>query len=615
MLQSMRSAAKYVWILLIIFFIGGFLLYETSGLIGRQQVTTGTSVGSVNGEDITYAEWTAASRSLTEQAQQQQGRSLTLDEIRQIEDEAFEQIVSERLLAQEIEERGITVTDEEIRVAARTNPPPQFLNSPELQTEGRFDPEKYARFLQSPAAQQGGLLYSLEQYYRREIPRQKLFARVAQDVYVTDAELWSTWQDRRDSAQVSYVLVPADTIADSAVTVTDAEVRQFYDRFRTEFSRPGRAVVTVVAVPRVITAADTVAARNRAAALRQEILGGTPFEDVARRESADSGSAQNGGSLPRGTVDDYVAEFQAGARATAVGQISEPVQSPFGFHLIRVDERVGDTLSLRHILVPIGQSDSSATRTDRLADQLAAAAANGEEEAGARLDSAARTLGLTPVRYQVAEGQNLIAEGRYVPDVAAWAFSGAQPGETSDLISADDGYYVARLDSLRLGGQQSYDDVREEIRTTLAREKKVEKVMPAAQAIAQAAVSGSLESAAQSQGRTVQQTPWFTRVSGAPGLGSATRAVGAAFALPVGAVGKPVSAENAAVVMRVDQRIEADSAAWAAQKMIQRMQVLQQLRDTRLRQYLTSLRKEADVDDKRAQVRAAGRSIEQTQVP
>ena len=99
MLQSMRSAAKYVWILLIIFFIGGFLLYETSGLIGRQQVTTGASVGSMNGEDITYAEYTAASRSLSEQAQQQQGRALTLDELRQIEDEAFEQIVSERLLA------------------------------------------------------------------------------------------------------------------------------------------------------------------------------------------------------------------------------------------------------------------------------------------------------------------------------------------------------------------------------------------------------------------------------------------------------------------------------------------------------------------------------------
>lgn len=613
MLQSMRSAAKYVWILLIIFFIGGFLLYETSGLIGRAPVTTGSVVGTVNGEDITYAEWTNAVRALTEQ-QQQQGRSLTLDEIRQLEDEAFEQLVNEKLLAQEIRERGIQVTDEEIIAAAQLNPLPQFLQSPELQTEGRFDPEKYRRFLASPAAQQGGLLFGLEQYYRREIPRQKLFARISQDVYVTDGELWATYQDRADSAQVSYVLFPADTVADSSVTVTDAEIREFYERYRREFRRPGRAVVTVVSVPRTITAGDTTAARERAQRLRQEVLGGASFEDVARRESADSISGQQGGALPRGTLDGYVTEFQAGARATAVGQISEPVLSPFGFHLIKVDERAGDTLSLRHILVPIAQSDSSAVRTDRLADRLAAAAANADVGTGARLDSAAASLQLPVATHAIAEGQNLIAEGRYVPDVSAWAFGGAQVGETSDLITADDGYYVARLDSLRQGGEQSLDEVRGEIRARLARDKKVEKVMPAAQALAQAAVAGSLESAAQAKGMTVQQTPFFTRVGGAPGLGSATQAIGAAFGLPVGAVSAPVPSDVAAVVLRVDRRIEADSTAWAAQKELQRMQVTQVLRDQRLRQYLTSLRQEADVEDKRAEIRAATRGLEQQQL-
>lgn len=611
MLQSMRSAAKYVWILLVIFFIGGFLLYETSGLIGRAPVTTGTAVGTVNGEDITYAEWTATSRALTDQQQQQSGRSLTLDELRQIEDEAFEQLVSEHLLAQEIRERGIRVTDDEVIAAAQLSPLPQFAQMAELQTDGRFDPDKYRRFLASPAAQQGGLLYSLEQHYRREIPRQKLFSRVTQDVYVTDGELWATWQDRRDSAQVSYVRFPTDTIADSAVAVSDAEIRQFYDRYRTEFTRPGRAVVTLVAVPRRITAADSAASRERAQRLRQDILAGASFEEVAERESADSISARQGGSLGRGTVDNYVAEFQAGARATPVGQISEPVLSPFGYHLIRVDERAGDTLALRHILVPISQSDSSAVRTDRMADQLAAAAANADE--GAKLDSAAASLQLPISRHELAEGQSLVADGRYVPDVSAWAFGGVQPGETSDLITAEDGYYVARLDTLRQGGQQSLADVRDDIRARLAVDKKIEMMTPVAQTLARAAAGSTLEAAALAQGRTVEQTPFFTRVGGAPGLGSATRAIGAAFGLPVGAVSAPVAADGAVVVLRVDRRIEADSAAWAAQRELQRLQVTQVLRDQKLRQYLTSLRAEADVKDKRAAVRAASRGLEQQQ--
>ena len=48
MLQSMRSAAKYIWIILVIAFVGGFLLVETSGLLGRAPVTTGTAVGEGN---------------------------------------------------------------------------------------------------------------------------------------------------------------------------------------------------------------------------------------------------------------------------------------------------------------------------------------------------------------------------------------------------------------------------------------------------------------------------------------------------------------------------------------------------------------------------------------
>ena len=58
-------------------------------------------------------------------------------------------MVSELLLQQEYEKRGIRVTDQEIIDAARFSPPPQFYSTPELQTDGRFDPVKYERFLQS----------------------------------------------------------------------------------------------------------------------------------------------------------------------------------------------------------------------------------------------------------------------------------------------------------------------------------------------------------------------------------------------------------------------------------------------------------------------------------
>ena len=109
--------------------------------------------------------------------------------------------------------------------------------------------------------------------------------------------------------------------------------------------------------------ADTAAARDRAAAIRAEVAGGAKFEDVAQRESADSVSGARGGDLGRGPRGRFVPEFETAAYALEPGELSQPVQTQFGYHVIRVDEKKGDTLALRHILVRIGQSDSTAAQT------------------------------------------------------------------------------------------------------------------------------------------------------------------------------------------------------------------------------------------------------------
>ena len=394
MLQSMRSAAKYIWIVLIVAFVGSFLLYETSGLAGRSPVTTSTAIASVNGEDVLLTSWQNAVTSLEQQQQQQLGRGLTLDERKTLEDRAYDELVTELLLQQEYKRRGITVTDDEILEAARLAPPPQAMQSPDLQTDGRFDISKYQRLLGSPMARQSGMLAGLEAYYRNEIPKQKLFDQIASDAYVSDERLWQIYRDRSDSAQVSYVLVGQTALTDTAVTVTDAEISQFFDRNPKRFTRPGRAVVSLLTVPRTVTAADSADAKVRIEKLRAEIVGGAKFEDVAKRESTDSVSGANGGSLGKGGRGRFTPNFETAMYGLKPGELSQAVLTPFGWHLIRVDSKSGDTLDVRHILVSIGQSDSSATRTDRRADSLASKA--GSQEDPEAFDAAAKMLGLSP---------------------------------------------------------------------------------------------------------------------------------------------------------------------------------------------------------------------------
>jgi peptidyl-prolyl cis-trans isomerase D len=602
----MRSLAKYIWVLVALVFVGGFLLYETSGLMGRTPITPTTPVAVVNGHEIRYNDWVTRVQNEIQAQQQNQGRTLTQDDTRRIEQTVFDQMVAEVLLSQEYRRRHIMVTDDEIKEYARFAPPSWITTAPELQTEGRFDPEKYQRLLASPQARQGGLLVSLENYYRTEIPREKLFDQVAAGVYVTDAELWRAWRDQHDSAQVSYVAFRAALDTGAVKSISDSDIQKYFDAHKAQFQRQGRALLSVVTIPKTISAADTAAARERAEKLRAEIVGGAKFEDVAKRESADTVSGQQGGSLGRGGKNRFDAQFEKAAYALKVGEVSTPVLTPFGYHLLRVDEHKGDTLALRHILVRIQPSDSSASATDRRADELStlAASTTGQPK---KLDSAATKLGIPVQKVIAIEDEPATLNGSPVPSVSAWAFGGAHPGETSELFDDEHGYYLARLDTIFEGGEPALGSVREEVRGRLAMERKVDQLVGDAERFASAAAGTSLEDAATKQNLKVTQSPMFTRAAFVPGLGQYSEAVGAAFALPTGAVSAPVKTTEAVFVLRVDKRVMADSAAWAKQKDLQRQQRLGTVRQQKIQLFLEDLRKSAKLDDRRKTINATVR--------
>ena len=601
MLQTMRSSAKVVMWILLASFVGGFLLVETSGLLGRGAVTPTTAVATVNGTDILYTDWQRRSQQLVQQEQQAQaGRSLTQDEITRIDNQAFDDMVAEILLEQEYRRRGITVSDAELQDYARFAPPQWVRSAPDLQTEGTFDPAKYQRLLASSQARQSGLLVALEQYFRSEVPKQKLFEQVTSGIFVPDAELWRSWQDATDSASVSFVAYrPKLTAADS--NVSDDELRKYYEAHRSEFDRPAHATLSVLYIPRLVSPADSAAVRTRINALRAEIAGGSRFEDVAKRESSDSVSAAQGGSLGKTTRGRLVPEFEKVAYALKPGELSQPVLTQFGYHLIKLDARAGDTLSLRHILLRIEPSDSSAAKVDREADQLARIAASSDQPA--KFDEAARTLKLAPFTVAVSEGEPAQHDGKYVPSVSAWAFNGAKVGESSDLFDAEDGYYLARLDSLTAGGK-SFDAVKSAVRERVAIARAVERTVPDAQALSQAARGASLESAAAAKGVTVTKSGLTTRGGLAQQLGGLGEAVGAAFALPVNTVSAPVRQSDGVFVMRVDTRKPADRAAFETQKNDLRARRVQQLRQQRVQMFLDDLRKSAKVTDSRKEINA-----------
>jgi peptidyl-prolyl cis-trans isomerase D len=604
-LQTMRSAAKYVWLFIALAFVGGFLFVQTSGLLGRTTVGPTTAVAVVNGHEILYNDYVKQYQEDVQNEQQRSGRSLSEDEVRRVQNASFDRMVMDVLLQQEYERRGIVVTDDEIKQYAAVLPPPWVQQAPELQTDGQFDMQKYRRLLTSSYAKQSGLLAGLEQYYRTEIPRRKLLDQIASGIYVTDAELWRIWRDQHDSAQVSFVDFRPQPDSALAKSISESDLKDYFDKHKEQFRRTGRAVLSVVEIPRTVTAADSAAVRAHAIALRNEILGGAKFEDVAKRESADSASGANGGDLGRGAKGRFVPQFEQAANALKVGEISQPVLTQFGYHLIRLDDRKGDTLALHHILLRIQPSDSNEARIDRSADDLSKMAATSEQ--GAKLDSAAKKLGLHEFKVVATEDQPANYEGRTIPSVSAWAFGGAHAGETSELFDDETGYYLARLDSLSEGGDPNFEAVKGAVRQQVAQERALDRLTPKAQQLASAAATSGLEAAAAQQHLNVQHSPLFTRGTFVPGLGQFNEAIGAAFGLPVQAVSAPVRTSDALFVLRVDKRVQADSAAWLKQVDQQRQVRLQQLQQQRVQLFLQDLHDSAKIDDRRKKINASVR--------
>jgi peptidyl-prolyl cis-trans isomerase D len=594
----MRSSAKFVFWILAVAFIGGFLLFQTSGLIGSTPVTSTTAVATVNGSDILYLDWQRRSQQLIQQAQQSEGRSLTQDDQRRLENQAYDEMVADLLLQQEYKRRGIIVSDDEIRDYARFAPPSWVRTAPDLQTDGRFDPAKYQRLLASSQARQTGLLVALEQYFRSEVPKEKLFEQVTSGVYVTDADLWRAWQDANDSASINFVAFrPNPTGADTIISSSD--LHAYYDAHKAEFDRPGHAVLSVLYIPRTVTAADSAAARDKAAKLRAEIAGGAKFEDVAKRESSDSISAMQGGDLGKGPKGRFVPDFEKAANSLKPGELSQPVLTQFGYHIIKLDSRSGDTLALHHILVRIAPSDSNAAQVDRKADALAKLV--GGSDQAAKFDEAAKSMGITPFKVPAFENTPASYGGRSIPSVSAWAFNGARVGESSDLFDGEDGYYIARLDSIAPGGK-TFDAVQAMVRQRVAIDRAIEREIPAATKFAQAARASSLDAAASAAKVKVESTGMVTRSGAARAFGSLGEAIGSAFVAPLNEINGPVRQQDAVFVTRTDARKPSDKEAFEKQKDALRANRLAQLRQQRIQVYLEDLRRSSNITDRRKDI-------------
>ena len=592
MMSQMRAHTKWIMLITAFAFVGLMVFQWGMDITGRTGLSIG-EIGSVNGVAVSYEEYNFTYNRLLDQIQDSQEDPITSQQISDIEDATWDEVVNQALIRQELRRRGIEVTDEEIRSAARFSPPPELRLSAAFQTDGAFDIQKYRDFISSPTVDNRVLL-QLEAYYRDIIPRGKLLRQVSSDVYVTDAALWQDYKDRNERISVRYIpLNPTQRIADSLVTVTPDEVEEYYDENRDEFAIPAQAPVRVVVLNKAPTPADTASAGETAAELRQEIRDGVDFEEILGRPRISTGS----GDLGWFTEDRMVPEFSAAAFTAAKGDITEPVRTSFGYHIIEVQDKAADSVKARHILVPFERTDDSELAILTLADSLEGL---GESRT---LQETAEMLGLETENATLSPDFAFLIGAGQVGEGADWAFEEALPGDVSPVFETRQAFYMLELIEVRKAGFISLQDATVSIEQEVRTRKKLEMAKAeGGEVVAEIRGGASMDDVAERHGLEIRDAGPYTRVDFVPGLGRLNAAVGAGFGLYQGRVSDVVEANNNAFILELVDYLAADTTMFEEERVAQRSQMVALTQQTRLQDWLQGLRAAARIVDRRDEV-------------
>jgi peptidyl-prolyl cis-trans isomerase D len=594
MMRQMREATKPIMLFTAAAFVALMIFQWGMDITGRSSGSYG-EIGRVNGSAVTYDAYMASYRNLYDQVQRSQEEPVTSQQNKEIEDAAFDEVVNQLLIRQELARRGISVTDDEIRQAALYTPPedlrPQFLDA-----NGRFDIQQYQAFLAQLPEDQRLLL---EAYYRDVIPRGKLLRQVSSGIYLSDAKLWESWKDRNETVQIRYVpLDPASRYDDADFPIDPGDIEAYYRTHQDEFEVPAQATVKAVVLDKAPTAADTVAALERARQIRQEILDGADFAEVAARESSDQSTAQAGGDLGTFAPGRMVPAFDSVVFQESVGTVLPPVQTGYGYHVIEVLERWGaDSASARHVLIPIERTDDSEIALLTLADSL--------EDMGTDrdLESAASVLGLSPATTSITQTFPFLAGAGQIGEGADWVFEEALPGDVSPVFENSEAFYALELVSSQPEGVLPLEEASPAIESTLRFERKLSRAEEEGRQVAERAHSGeALPNVAADLGLEVRSAGPFSRLDFVPGLGRQNAAIGVAFALQPGQVSDVVVTPANAFVIEALDRSPADSLAWLEQTETQRRQEIAVLQQQRLQEWIEALRSAAQIVDRRDDV-------------
>lgn len=553
------------------------------------------TVGTINGRTIGVEQFREALRNAA-RMEQSQGRKA---QDGQLVGEVWDALVKDLLTSHEIERLGVQVTDKELAYYTRTQPPREVQGFAAFQTEGKFDLGKYNQFLNDPRTYTDpankSFVVQVENLTKNQLLNYKLQRMVTEAVQISPAEVRQFFTDHQEKVRVEYVFAPGNKVKDSEVSVSPAELDAYYQEHLSEYQHGDQARLSYVVLPRLPSARDSLRVGQDIAQLRQEIVQGADFAELAKSLSEDPGSAPNGGDLGTFGRGRMVKSFEDVAFALKPGEVSEPLLTQFGWHLIKNEEHLttnGEAqVHARHLLLKFSPSAETEDELRTRIDTLKAAA----EKQG--LEAAAQAAGLE------VRDSGFVGKGMPVPglgDGSAWLVNHFVQNPTGEVAQGgnEQAFWVAQSKGSRTKGTASLDDVRQQVERAVLNQKKAERAGQTLQAL-RAQAAGGLTQAATALGLEAHTTEPFARADQVPGIGRSNAFVKAAFHLQPGQLSEVVTLPRGAYLIRLVEKIPADETNFQATSKQLADQLLRQRQGEALQIWFDRLYANAQIEDNR----------------
>ena len=547
-------------------------------------------------------------------------RSLGID--RQI----LQQMIDEYAALTEAQRLGLTVGDAEVRE--------RIVTLPEFQIDGQFmggvafdellqsqrppiNPEQFDEEIRQQillerlqTAVTGWMIISDEQVVEEHRRRnEKVKVNVVSfdaidfrdDVEVTDEDIELLYGEEAVNYEVSekrqlrFLLVDQGTIFDG-INLTDDDLRQYYDTNLSQYQTPGQIRARHILLRVNEDEGDTeesVAAR--AAELTEEARSGQDFAELARLYSDDEGTAENGGDLGLFGRGRMVPEFEAVAFTLNAGDISDPVKSSFGYHVINVTENQEEMTqsfeTVRETIENVLRQQQAASRASDLSRAISAEVTTPED-----LEQAAMSRG-----YELQEsgfaalGEPILGLG-LAQQVSSQAFQ-IEPGEVTGPIPTPAGPAFITV----IAKQDPYippiDEVRAEVREDVIRKKSLTLAQErAVEAVVELREAENFVEVAEAAEFTVGSSELVTRGAALPQVGINAAVETVAFSMEPGAVSNVIESGNSAIVVHLVERESASDEELDTNRDAIRSDLLFSRKNQFFGSYMENIKEKIDID-------------------